>query len=168
MKKRLLNCPLCGSEAEIVEVGNEFFPKCKGGNGFCLLNRIPMEGYDGFKHLKDAIEVWNRRNDQQNKTTVIGEEIPEIVEYAKQLGFIELPHFTIGGNLICDVGRDRCLSLACAGTPNEMLCICTLNKLKDVYDDVIVIHNYDYDGYLTREKLKNIVNVFKNKDVDNE
>lgn len=59
---RLLPCPLCGSSARMVEMKNgQFFPMCKGQNNFCLLNRYPEEGMDGFIFKIDAVESWNRR-----------------------------------------------------------------------------------------------------------
>ena len=59
----LLPCPICESEGEIVIVQrtNEYFPKCSGKKKekYCLLDRSPVPGYDGFKYMKDAIDVWN-------------------------------------------------------------------------------------------------------------
>lgn len=71
------------------------------------------------------------------------------------IGFKEIPHFTIGNNLIFNLGRKRQLSIANVGTPNEMVFI---NQIADENDkaitDLIVLHNYDYDDYITEEKIK--------------
>ena len=75
------------------------------------------------------------------------------------LGFKEIHHFTIGGNLLYDLGRRRYLSLSCFATPNEMLFISELDDVNDKeITDLICLWNYDYDGYLTEERIKNIIN----------
>ena len=60
---KLLPCPICGSEGEIVIVQktNEYFPNCSGKKKerYCLLNRSPVPEYDGFEYIEDAIDVWN-------------------------------------------------------------------------------------------------------------
>lgn len=75
-----------------------------------------------------------------------------------QLGFKALPHFTIGNNVVFDLGRGRHLSAGNVGTPNEMLFICQSEGVE--ITDLICIHNYDYDGYLTIEKVENIIKIF--------
>ena len=69
-------------------------------------------------------------------------------------GFKEMPHFTINNSLILDIGRNRSISIGCFEEPNEMVVI----KEHDREDykkvtDLVCLHNYDYDGYLTEEKL---------------
>lgn len=62
-------CPFCGSEAKIHKFthkinGQEYYPKCKGGNGFCLLDSFDRNHNGnkiGFTSKKDAIKVWNKR-----------------------------------------------------------------------------------------------------------
>jgi len=78
----------------------------------------------------------------------------------KQIGFKEMPHFTVMNSLIFDLGRDRQLSIGCLGTPNEMMAICQVEKepVKKI-TDIIVLSNYDYDGYLDTQKIKDIINV---------
>lgn len=77
------------------------------------------------------------------------------------LGFEDIGHYTIGNNLIMDIGRGRALSLASLGTANEFLCI-TYREYPEskINDDLIVISNYDYDGLLTLKKLKKIISIF--------
>lgn len=72
------------------------------------------------------------------------------------LGFTKLPHFTIGNMKIKDLGRNRYLSIQSLGTPNEMLFICYKGDNNSDFgpSDNIVLHNYDYDGYLTFNQLK--------------
>ena len=75
------------------------------------------------------------------------------------LGFKELPHFTIGNSLIFDLGRRRYLTLSSFATPNEILFIGELDDKNDKeVTDLICIWNYDYDGYITEERIKNIIN----------
>ena len=58
----LLPCPFCGDESEIIRVGGEYYPMCKGSRkSMCYANRLPVKGIDGFRHKKDAIEIWNKR-----------------------------------------------------------------------------------------------------------
>jgi hypothetical protein len=77
-----------------------------------------------------------------------------------ELGFKPIPHFTIGNSLTYDLGRYRFLSASSVGTPNEMLFICESNP-KDSREitDIITIHNYDYDGYLTKNKVEKLVSL---------
>jgi hypothetical protein len=60
----LLPCPMCGSDAVIVH-DSEYWPRCTANKtmAMCILSRDPRPGHDGFKHLKDAVAVWNRRCD---------------------------------------------------------------------------------------------------------
>jgi len=61
-RRKLLPCPMCGGNARIMEMKNgEFYPRCWGKNGFCLLSRYPEEGRDGFTFRSDAMSAWNRR-----------------------------------------------------------------------------------------------------------
>ena len=82
-------------------------------------------------------------------------------EQVLELGFKELPYFTIGNSLIFDLGRNRNLSFSSIGTPNEMLFICEFNKKDNkVIDDLVCLWNYDYDGYLTLEELSVLLSFF--------
>jgi hypothetical protein len=82
----------------------------------------------------------------------------------KDIGFKEIPHFTIGHTLIYDIGRNRYLSISNVSNPNEIMFVCQDTESYDrKATDVVVIHNYDYDGYITLEKVKSIVEVFSKK-----
>jgi hypothetical protein len=87
---------------------------------------------------------------------------PISIEDVKALGFKELTHFTIGNNLTYELGRRRQLSISCTGTPNEMLFISTMEEHHPSISDTIVLSNYDYDGYLTIDKLRILIEWFKN------
>lgn len=94
----------------------------------------------------------------KNKTTnpikpVLSEEI------LLEIGFEKLPHFTIQNAFIYKLGRNRHLSIGNVGTPNEILYICETdeNNYKKI-TDLVCLHNYDYDGYLSKSKLKTLIN----------
>jgi hypothetical protein len=75
------------------------------------------------------------------------------------IGFKEIPHFTVTGSMLYDLGRKRHLSFGSIGTPNEMLFITQTDyENKKKITDLVCLHNYDYDGYLTEEKLLSIIN----------
>lgn len=81
-----------------------------------------------------------------------------------KLGFEAIPHPTIGNTVIYDIGRNRYLSASSMGSPNEMIFLCEHDE-RDVtkVTDVIVLHNYDYNGYITEERLKIFLQLKFNK-----
>ena len=86
-----------------------------------------------------------------NKATMSREELINI-------GFYELPHLTIMNSLIYDLGRNRQLSIGCLGNPNEMVFICQIDMSdKRKITDVVVLRNFDYDGFITIDGVKNII-----------
>jgi hypothetical protein len=75
------------------------------------------------------------------------------------IGFERLPHFTIGGILVYKLGRNRHLSIGSVGTPNETLYICESDTDDNrKITDLVCLHNYDYDGYLSKSKLEMLIN----------
>ena len=71
-----------------------------------------------------------------------------------RLGFVSIPHYTITGSLIYDLGRNRKLSAGCVGTPNEMIFLCQQDEFNPKKTtDLICVHNWDYDKEMTEEKL---------------
>lgn len=72
------------------------------------------------------------------------------------IGFRPMPNFTILNSVIFDLGRNRYLSAGCVGTCNEIVFISEQDDKGEV-SDCICIHNYDYDGFLTLEKIKCII-----------
>jgi hypothetical protein len=81
-----------------------------------------------------------------------GEKITR--ESLKKLGFVEVPHFTIGKVMTFKMGGRRVLSISDVGTPNEMMFIGQLTRHEDRYDDLVRVHNYDFDGYMTQERME--------------
>lgn len=78
------------------------------------------------------------------------------------LGFKEIPHFTILHNLIYDLGRNRELSIGGLGSCNETIFICETELIEQKekrITDLVCIHNYDYDGPITLEKLQSLIKV---------
>lgn len=74
------------------------------------------------------------------------------------IGFKEVPHYTVVQSLVYDLGRARYLSIGCVGTPNEMLFIGQLdNDDNKKITDVVVLKNYDYDGYVSLLQIKMII-----------
>jgi hypothetical protein len=75
-----------------------------------------------------------------------------------EIGFKEIPHPTIGNAITYDLGRRRNLSASCVGTPNEIVFICEIDPQdKRKITDLVCVHNYDYDGYLTLEKINLLI-----------
>jgi len=80
-------------------------------------------------------------------------------EEVKEIGFKEMPHFTIMNSLIYELGRGRELSFGCIGEPNEMLTIAQ-REGKEKVSDLVVLSNYDYDGLVTKEWLTTLLSLF--------
>lgn len=75
-----------------------------------------------------------------------------------EIGFKPIPHFTIANSVVYDLGRNRQLSAGCVGTPNETLWVCGLGGSDGIQiTDLICLHNWDYDGELTIEKVKILI-----------
>lgn len=82
-------------------------------------------------------------------------------EEVLKLGFQEIPHFTVMNSLVYDLGRNRWLSIGDLGNPNEMMFIYECDKDDGrIIDDLVCLHNYDYDGYLTLDKLSLLLTFF--------
>jgi len=76
------------------------------------------------------------------------------------IGFKKIGHFTIPNSLIYDLGRNRHLSIGDVGTPNEMLWICETDiENEKKITDLVCLHNYDYDGYLTISKVDKLISI---------
>lgn len=74
------------------------------------------------------------------------------------IGFKPVQHFTVANNYTYDLGRRRHLSIGRVGTPNEMLLICEKGYGDDKeIKDLVGLHNYDFDGYLKKEKLQTLI-----------
>lgn len=82
-----------------------------------------------------------------------------------KLGFKEYDHTTIGDTVTYDINDHRYISATSIGTPNEMIAIseyelsATAPNQRNV-TDIVILHNYDYDGYITHEKLMLLLKFF--------
>lgn len=79
------------------------------------------------------------------------------------LGFNPMKHITIGNMVIYSLGRDRHLSASSVGTPNEVMFICESNEESGKVSDAVCIHNYDYDGYLTEDRVNKFIELLDYK-----
>lgn len=108
--------------------------------------------------IKDNLTT-NASNEAENPAFLVGAVIGSAFRSALiSIGFQELPHFTITNNLIYDLGRNRHLSFGSIETPNEMLFICETEEYNSQkIEGLIVLKNYDYDGYTKIEDVKTII-----------
>ncbi len=74
-------------------------------------------------------------------------------------GFVSRPHFALQEIFFLDVGRKREISIGSIGTPNEMVFISQRDH-NTTNTDLVCVHNFDYDGYLTEQKLDAIISIF--------
>lgn len=75
-------------------------------------------------------------------------------DYFLDKGFQEIPFPNVGNCLFYDLGRNRVILIGSVATPNEMVSICQRNEENNrIIEDSVIIHNYDFDGYLTERKL---------------
>lgn len=80
-------------------------------------------------------------------------------KFFKGIGFQEYPHKTVDSGLFLDIGRNRLITVGSVGTPNEMLWICQKDSDTKI-TDLVCLHNYDYDGFLTNEKVYSLLSFF--------
>lgn len=80
-----------------------------------------------------------------------------------EIGFQNLAHFTVGQQSKYPLSRRRYLSAMCIGTPNESIWLGHKDKDGTV-TDLVCIHNYDYDGFITAERLKALIDWFESGD----
>lgn len=80
-----------------------------------------------------------------------------------EIGFKSIEHFTIGNSLTYDLGRNRLLSASDIGTTNEFLYIVEVDDENNKYTDLVCLHNYDYDGYLSIHKVQNLISLLEYK-----
>jgi hypothetical protein len=84
-----------------------------------------------------------------------------IQEYLISRGFKESKSSIFCENLTIGVGRKRYVSVSAVGTPNEMVFIYEMLYDSDTdIGEMICLHNYDYDGYLTQEKIDLLLRFF--------
>ena len=75
-----------------------------------------------------------------------------------QKGFVETPHLIVK-IFTLDIGRNRYISVGALATPNEVIFLGQKDD-NNYITDLVCIHNFDYDGYLTETKLNNIISAF--------
>ena len=80
--------------------------------------------------------------------------IPLTPEILKKCGFYQLPHRTIQNSWMFNLSRDRVLSVACVGTPNEMVFL--TEEVPPEVKSIIVLRNFDYDGKTHLHQLQNL------------
>ena len=77
-----------------------------------------------------------------------------------ELGFAKIPTFTLLETYTLKLGRYRYLSLSSLGTPNEMIFICQTPKDdQSVVEDIVCLHNFDFDGNISLQKLSDLVKI---------
>jgi hypothetical protein len=74
-----------------------------------------------------------------------------------EIGFKGYAHYAVQNLVYYSLGRGRYLSAGCVGTPNEILFIEQRETDDNTICDVICLHNFDYDGVLTIEKVKKLI-----------
>ena len=76
------------------------------------------------------------------------------------VGFKPYGHFSVMNAAYLDVGCGRHIKVCCVGTPNEVVFL--VHQWGDTCEeqDLVCVHNFDYDGYLTMGKVMNILKVF--------
>lgn len=100
-------------------------------------------------------------------TGIFCEIIPIVltVEILLKAGFEKINHFTVTNSMTIHVGRDRYLSIGCVGTPNEILWLSTQDEGIKKIDDLICLHNFDYDGKLYLHTVQNWYKLFTNTEL---
>lgn len=119
--------------------------------------------YEQTRHIIVAIDNgfcrsrwWKQREAEADYVHSLKECLPIYLtsEILQNFGFTQLPHFTVNDAWRIDLGRKRILTVSCVGTPNEMVFISEEEPPK--VTDVVVLRNYDYDGYTSVHDLQNI------------
>lgn len=78
------------------------------------------------------------------------------------MGFEKVPHANILNSMIYSIGRNRILSMGNVGTPNEMLWICEVAPDGVQINDLVCLHNYDYEcRYIGRKRVEQLIECLK-------
>ncbi len=83
------------------------------------------------------------------------------VEEAIQLGFEPVSHFTVMNVHTFDLGRGKKLSFGNIGSTNEMIFIQEKALGANHIADTVCIHNFDHNGYMTKERLGELLKWFR-------
>ena len=74
------------------------------------------------------------------------------------IGFVEYTHKVLNGNMRYELGRGREITIQNLGNPNEFVWLVQIDSENETQiTDLICLHNYDFDGYLTLEKIKMLI-----------
>jgi len=158
--------------AKFEEMGYSFAASVEKSKCYYIATKVV---FDDDKEPMKKFAQWGRdevKNSEefgimQTYEEFMGEPEPEsepeklVVKFTQEeledLGFTKLSHFTVANNLTFDLGRRRCLSIGDIGTPNEMMYLQEISSEnpKEI-TDLVCVHNYDYDGYLTKERLESL------------
>src|SRR5688572_28029676 len=71
-------------------------------------------------------------------------------------GFEQHAYKTILNSYFLRVGRNRQISVGCIGTPNLMVCLIDTDETETKVENVVVLHNWDYDKELYVHQLQNL------------
>lgn len=130
------------------------------GNLLFLRNKIiKVDGFDNHTiYHNNGFDVLS---DDTFKPISVTEEILLKSEFEK------IGHFTVSNSIIKSIGRNRQISVSAVDTANVMVWLCEMNGDDSrKIDDLICLHNYDYDGDLYLHKLQNLYYLLANKDLD--
>ncbi len=74
------------------------------------------------------------------------------------IGFVEYPHKVLNGNMRYELGRGREITIQNLGNPNEFVWLVQIDSENETQiTDLICLHNYDFDGYLSLDKIKMLI-----------
>lgn len=86
-------------------------------------------------------------------------------EEAIEIGFKPKNHFTVMNVHTYDAGRGRILAFGNIGTPNEIIFLQQYKANGKQFTDSVCVHNYDYDGYITKKRLRNLISSITGKEL---
>ena len=113
--------------------------------------RIGNYVYDVYDHVNRQIDGYDFINTKQHF-----KPIPLTEEWLLKFGFEKIPHFTVHNGMKLSIGRNRYLSVGDVNNPNQMMFLCSNVKDSNVVEDLVCVHNYDYDGWLNVHQLQNL------------
>lgn len=86
--------------------------------------------------------------------------IPLTEQWLDKFGFFPHAYFTVRNSWMYNLGRNRQITIGSVGSPNCMVFLQEIGRDSDGnerIDDLICLHNFDYDGKLYVHDLQNIV-----------
>lgn len=130
-----------------LQLGNLLFNKERNSElcEVCSLHRYGTSSIEVSEH--DSGYVYTTQIDHLDP-------IPLTQEILLKMGFVLIKTAIITRTMQISLGRDRYLSVACAGTPNEAVYIS--EEEAPVVKDIICLRNYDYDGKTYVHDIQNL------------